>query len=79
MLALEDAFRSITVYNANGYLEASTGGFITIRFGGCEDGWVNCVPVISGRNSAIRPYKPGREILEGEWTIPPPFAKLSAD
>jgi len=80
-----NAFWSITVYNADGYLEANQlnrnsynnftagrndDGSYTIHFGGCEDGRVNCIPITPGWNYAVRMYEPGPEILDGSWKFP---------
>jgi hypothetical protein len=81
-----DAFWSITVYNADGYLEANDlgrngynnssakpneDGSYTIHFGGDRKS-VNYLPITKGWNYAIRMYEPRKEILDGTWTFPTP-------
>jgi hypothetical protein len=82
-----DAFWSVTVYNADGYLEANDlgvnsynnitaqanqDGAYTIHFGGCDDGRINCIPITPGWNYAVRLYGPQPEILDGSWVFPSP-------
>jgi len=78
---------SITVYNADGFMEkndlnvysfngvtaeTNPDGSVTIRFGGCADGRVNCIPITKGWNYAARLYRPRQEILDGTWVFPVP-------
>ena len=80
-----DAFWSITVYNAEGYLEANSldrynlnnltaernaDGSVTVQFGGCDSAARNCLPIMPGWNYIVRLYRPRREILNGSWSFP---------
>jgi hypothetical protein len=80
-----DGFWSISVYNAQGYFEANDrnaytlnnltakpndDGSFTIRFGGCDGGTTNCLPIMPGWNYIVRLYRPRAEILDGTWTFP---------
>jgi hypothetical protein len=79
-----DAFWSISVYNAKGYLEPNplnaytlnniTGkkgadGSITVQFGGC-DGKIPNLPISQGWSYWVRLNRPRAEILNGRWTFP---------
>jgi hypothetical protein len=79
------AFWSITVYNKDGFLESNDlnrnsynnvtakkndDSSVTIHFGGCGDGRINCIPITPGWSYLIRMYEPRKEILDGSWTSP---------
>ena len=78
-------FWSVTVYNKDGFMEpndlgvnsynnvtakGNDDGSFTLNFGGCDDGRINCLPVVDGWNYAVRMYQPNEEIISGEWTFP---------
>ncbi len=80
-----DAFWSISLYNAKGFFEPNdrnayninsvTGakdkdGSMTVHLGGCEDGRVNCLPIMEGWNYTVRLYRPQQQILDGKWAFP---------
>ena len=80
-----DGFWSISVYNAKGFFEKNDlnayslnnltanpnpDGSYTIRFGGCDKGTVNCLPITQGWNYTVRLYRPRKEILDGSWKFP---------
>jgi hypothetical protein len=80
-----DGFWSITVYNAEGYLEPnpygaysvnnitarkSADGAITIQFGGCDGEIPNCLPIMNSWNYTVRLFRPRPEILDATWRFP---------
>lgn len=80
-----DGFWSITVYNKDGFFEKNKQGrynvnslgavrnedeTVTVHFGGCDDGRINCLPITEGWNYMGRFYKPRREILFEGYDLP---------
>ncbi|MFY9840083.1 MAG: DUF1254 domain-containing protein, partial [Xanthobacteraceae bacterium] len=80
-----DGFWSISVYNAEGYLQKnpldaytlnnitakkSDDGAVVVQFGGCDGKIPNCLPTMPGWNYMVRLYRPRPEILDGKWTFP---------
>jgi hypothetical protein len=80
-----DGFWSITVYNAEGYLEPNpynaysvnhitvkkgADGSVAIQFGGCDGEVPNCLPIMKDWNYTVRLYRPQAEILDGTWRFP---------
>lgn len=80
-----DEFWSITVYNAEGYMEApaeqastndvtaetSEDGSVTIRFGG-DPAAGNHLRIMDGWSYIVRLYRPGPAILDRTWVFPRP-------
>jgi hypothetical protein len=80
-----DGFWSITVYNAEGYLEPNSynaysvnniaakkgaDGSVAIQFGGCDGEIPNCLPIMKDWNYTVRLFRPRAEILDGIWRFP---------
>ncbi len=88
------AFWSVSVYNKNGYftenpqqaysvndITAAKGpdGAVTVQFGGCSAGTVNCLPITPGWNYLVRLYQPKQELLTGKWVFPAAHPDETAD
>jgi len=80
-----NAFWSVSLYNDKGYFQKNPqnaynfnsinatkndDGSITIHFGGCDDGRVNCLPIMKGWNYGVRFYQPEKAILDGSYVFP---------
>jgi len=82
-----DGFRSMSVYDRNGYFEENpfgsysvdsvtatpdADGSVTVTFGPGPDGSPNFLFVQDGWNYVARMYRPRRAILDGSWAFPEP-------
>jgi hypothetical protein len=80
-----DAFWSISVYNGDGFFEASDDGGCSINsltalkepdgsvvalLGGGGEGRANCLRIMDGWNYTVRLYRPRSPILDGSWRFP---------
>jgi hypothetical protein len=78
-----DAFWSITVYNAEGFMQQNdkdavnvnsvtaapnADGSVTVRFGDGDE--PNTIPIAEGWNYMVRMYRPRPEALSRQWTFP---------
>lgn len=78
-----DGFWSVTVYNADGYMEPNdrgvvsvnsvtavpnADGSVTVHFG--EGDLPNTIPVTENWNYLVRLYQPREEVLSGGWKFP---------
>ena len=78
-------FWSVSIYDANRYFAPNAlgayvvnsvsgtrneDGSMTVHLGGCEDGRVNCLPLVEGWQYTVRLYRAAAEVLDGSWTFP---------
>ncbi|MBW0159450.1 DUF1214 domain-containing protein [Sedimentimonas flavescens] len=78
-------FWSVSVYDADRYFapndldayvvnsvtgERNADGSMTVHLGGCEDGRVNCLPLVEGWQYTVRLYRAAPEVLDGSWVFP---------
>lgn len=78
-------FWSVSVYDADRYFAPNAlgayvvnsvngtrneDGSMTVHLGGCEDGRVNCLPLVEGWQYTVRLYRASPEVLDGSWTFP---------
>ncbi|NVN84590.1 MAG: DUF1254 domain-containing protein [Rhodopseudomonas sp.] len=79
-----DGFWSVTVYNAEGFMQKNDrdaysfnnvtakkdqDGSITIHFGG-DPGSSNYLPITDGWNYIVRLYQPRKVLVDGKWKFP---------
>ncbi|MEZ5653931.1 MAG: DUF1214 domain-containing protein [Burkholderiaceae bacterium] len=80
-----DGYWSVTVYNAQGYLDSNPknahtissviaqrgpDGIVEVCFGGGGAGVANHLPVVPGWNYLVRLYRARPEVLDGRWSFP---------
>lgn len=80
-----EGFWSVTVYDSKGFFQANPqnaysfnnitaakgeDGSVTLQFGGCDGGVVNCLPITPGWNYLVRLYRPKGSVLDGSWKFP---------
>jgi hypothetical protein len=80
-----DGFWSLSVYDINGQFlsESHDGrtinsltapraadGSVVVQFGGCEQGFDNCLQIAKGWCYVVRLYRPRAELLGGKWKFP---------
>lgn len=75
-VSLYDADRYFAPNDMNAYVinsvmgERNADGSMTVHLGGCEDGRVNCLPLVEGWQYTVRLYRAAPEVLDGSWVFP---------